>query len=334
MKKVLVTGGTGYIGSHTVVELLSSGYDVDIVDNLSNSKASVVDAIEKIVGRRPGFYELDLLDRQAVDGLLDDNYYDYVLHFAGLKVVGESISRPLDYYRENIDSTINLVDSMLSHDVGRLIFSSSAAVYGKQDSPMCTENMRAGIGITSPYGKTKYMIEEVLRDVCVANPNFSVTALRYFNPIGNHPSGLIGEDPVGMPNNLMIVVMRVARGIIPELKVYGNDYDTKDGTGERDFIHVVDLAKGHIAAMDHMAPGMKIFNLGSGRPTTVLELLTAFERISGKPLPHSFAPRRDGDLGSCWASPSLANDELGWKTRLSIDDAVRDTLVYLSKNKK
>ena len=332
MNKVLVTGGTGFIGSHTVVELLQAGYDVDIIDNLYNSKATVIDAIEKITGKRPTFYQFDLLEKDKLSNVFEQNNYDFVLHFAGLKAVGESVEKPLLYYRTNLGTTINLIEAMQSHGVNKIIFSSSATVYGEQDSPECFEDMQTGAGITNPYGRTKYMIEEILKDVCVANKDFSATLLRYFNPVGNHPSGFIGEDPNGIPNNIMPVIMRVATGKLPELKIFGNDYNTADGTGRRDFIHVVDLAKGHLAAMEHAKPGVQIYNLGTGTPTSVLELLAAFEEAAGRKLPHSFAPRRPGDLAECWANPSKANQELSWKTELTVADAMRDTLKSLDSS--
>lgn len=332
MNKVLVTGGTGFIGSHAVVELLNAGYEVDIIDNLYNSKATVIDAIEKITGKRPTFHNIDLLNKEALSDLFKKNKYDTVLHFAGLKAVGESVEKPLLYYRNNVGGTINLLEAMQTSGCNNIIFSSSATVYGIQDSPEYIESMQTGDQISSPYGKTKYMIEEILKDICATNPNFSATLLRYFNPIGNHSSGLIGEDPNGIPNNIMPIIMDVARGKREELKVFGNDYNTPDGTCRRDYIHVVDLAKGHLAAMEHMKPGVQIYNLGTGQPTSVLELIAAFEFASGHELPHSFAPRRPGDLDEFWANPSLANRELGWRTELTIEDAMRDTLKFIKLN--
>ena len=329
MGKILVTGGTGFIGSHTVVELQNAGYDVDIIDNLYNSKASVVDQIEKITGQKPTFYELDLLDKESLDKLFNENRYDFVLHFAGLKAVGESVEKPDFYYHTNLGTSINLIETMLAHGVNNIIFSSSATVYGEQDSPECFEDMKTGYGITNPYGRTKFMIEEILKDVCVAHPEFSATLLRYFNPVGNHPSGLIGEDPNGIPNNIMPVIMRVAQGKLPELKIFGNDYNTADGTGRRDYIHVVDLAKGHLAAMEHATPGAHVYNLGTGTPTSVLELLAAFESAAGRELPHSFAPRRPGDVAEVWANPGRANRELDWHAELTVADAMRDTMKFL-----
>lgn len=332
MSKILVTGGTGFIGSHTVIELLQAGYDVDIIDNLYNSKASVIDAIEEIVGKKPNFYKFDLLEKDKLNELFERNHYDCVLHFAGLKAVGESVEKPLLYYRTNLGTTINLVETMLAHKVNNIVFSSSATVYGVQDSPECFEDMKTGYGITNPYGRTKFMIEEILKDTCLAHPDFSATLLRYFNPVGNHPSGLIGEDPNGIPNNIMPVIMRVAQGKLPELKIFGNDYDTADGTGRRDYIHVCDLAKGHLSSLRKATPGVHVYNLGTGKPTSVLELLAAFEKAAGRDLPYSFAPRRPGDLAECWANPSKANRELGWKTELTIEDAMRDTLKFLERD--
>ncbi len=332
MYKVLITGGTGFIGSHTAVELLDVGYDVDIIDNLVNSKASVVDAIEKITGKRPGFYQIDMLDADALSSLFSRGKYEYVLHFAGLKAVGESVEKPLLYYRVNVGGALNLISAMLEHGVSNLIFSSSATVYGKQDSPRCVESMKTGYGITNPYGRTKYMIEEIIKDTCASDSSFSAVILRYFNPVGNHPSGLIGEDPNGIPNNIMPVILRVARGKQDKLSVFGNDYDTPDGTCRRDYIHVVDLAKGHLAAMRNMKPGASVYNLGTGTPSSVLELLSAFQSAAGREIPYEFAPRRAGDLPECWADPSLANRELLWKAELSVSDAMRDTLKFLNKH--
>lgn len=332
MSKVLITGGTGFIGSHTAVELLEAGYDVDIIDNLSNSKASVIDAIEKITEKRPSFHQIDMLDEDALSNLFSRSKYEYVLHFAGLKAVGESVEKPLLYYRVNVGGALNLIASMREHGARNLIFSSSATVYGKQDSPRCVESMKTGLGITNPYGRTKYMIEEIIKDTCASDPSFSAVILRYFNPVGNHPSGLIGEDPNGIPNNIMPVITRVARGMLPKLSVFGNDYDTPDGTCRRDYIHVVDLARGHLAAMRHMLPGVSVYNLGTGTPSSVLELIDAFQSAAGCSIPYEFAPRRAGDLPECWADPSLANRELGWKAEFSVADAMRDTLKFLKMN--
>lgn len=328
-KKILVTGGTGFIGSHTVVELFKNVDEVDILDNLFNSKASVVDKIEKIAGKRPNFYKIDLLDEAAMEKLFSENNYDLVIHFAGLKAVGESVKKPLLYYENNVGGTINLLKCMKKYGVKKIIFSSSATVYGTQDTTKCDETMEVGRGITNPYGQTKYVIEKILRDVAVAEPDFEAVILRYFNPVGAHPSGLIGEDPNDIPNNLMPIIMKVATGEIDKLKVFGGDYPTPDGTGIRDYIHVVDLAKGHIAAIKAMRAGVLTYNLGSGEGTSVLEMIAAFEKASGKKLPHEIVGRRDGDLAETYADPSLALKDLGWKTELTIDDAMKDTLNYL-----
>ncbi len=334
MKKVLVTGGTGYIGSHTAVELLQNGYEVEIVDNLFNSKITVVDQIEKITGKRPVFHQVDLLDATQLDQIVANGHFDSVIHFAGLKAVGESVEKPLDYYRNNITGTVNLLESMKKNGVNEFIFSSSATVYGVQDSPEYIETMTTGANISSPYGRTKCFIEEIVKDYSVANPEFKAVLLRYFNPIGAHPSGLIGEDPNGIPNNLMPIIMRVMDGRIAKLQIYGDDYPTEDGTCRRDYIHVVDLAKGHMAALEHMQAGTQIFNLGSGKPSSVKEMIAAFEKASGEALPCEVGPRRAGDLPEFWANPSKAERELGWRTVLTIDDAMRDTINYLNKVKE
>ncbi len=334
MKRILATGGTGYIGSHTVVELINRGYEVEIIDNLFNSKITVLDQIEKITGKRPKFFEADLLDAEKLDEIFQQGNYDAVIHFAGLKAVGESVEKPILYYRNNIDGTINLLDAMGKYGVKELIFSSSATVYGEQESPEYIETMMTGGKISSPYGKTKFFIEEIIKDYAVANKGFKATLLRYFNPIGAHESGLIGEDPNGIPNNLMPIIMRVADGRIEKLQVYGDDYPTEDGTCRRDYIHVVDLAKGHVAALEHITEGVKIYNLGSGKPASVKEMIAAFEKASGEHLPYVFAPRRAGDLAEFWANPAKAEQELNWRTELTIDDAMRDTINYLNKAKE
>lgn len=332
MKKVLVTGGTGYIGSHTIIELYKKGYEIDVLDNLFNSKETVLDKIEEIAGKRPNFYEIDLTDFDKVEELLAKNQYDLVIHFAGLKAVGESVEKPLEYYENNVSGTINLLRCMQEHGVKKIIFSSSATVYGDPGDPKYTETMETGRNLANPYGRTKYMIEEILKDCVVADKDFEVVLLRYFNPIGNHPSGLIGEDPNGIPNNLMPIIMKVARGEIEELSVFGDDYPTPDGTCLRDYIHVVDLAKGHVAVIDKMEPGVLIYNLGSGKATSVLEMVKAFEAASGQRLPYKVAARREGDLAEFYADPSKAERELGWKTELTIEDAMRDTLKFLEHN--
>ncbi len=328
--KILVTGGTGYIGSHVVVELLNQNHEVEILDNLINSKITILDQIEKITGKKPVFHKIDLLDQPALNQLFVNTNYDLVMHFAGLKAVGESVEQPLKYYQNNVAGTINLLECMQKYHVNNIIFSSSATVYGNPGTPEYTENLSTGQNISSPYGKTKYMIEEILKDLAAADPNFNVISLRYFNPIGNHPSGLIGEDPNGVPNNLMPYIMKVAKGNLKELSIYGDDYPTPDGTCRRDFIHVVDLAKGHLAAVDALTTGFKAYNLGTGHPTSVLEMVNSFEKISKKPLPHKFVPHRPGDLPEFWTNPSLAKKELNWHANLTIEDAISDTLTFIN----
>lgn len=334
MKKILATGGTGYIGSHTAIELIKNGYEVELLDNLFNSKITVLDQIEKITGVRPKFYEADILDKEALDKIFAEGHYDAVIHFAGLKAVGESVEKPLWYYYNNITGTVNLMEVMKKYGVKEMVFSSSATVYGIQDTPECVETMQTGGQIANPYGKTKFFIEEIIKDYAVSDPEFKATILRYFNPIGAHESGLIGEDPNGIPNNLMPIIMRVSQGKIPELSVYGDDYDTEDGTARRDYIHVVDLAKGHVAAIEHIKDGVSVYNLGTGRPSSVLEMIAAFEKASGEKLPYKIVGRRAGDLPEIWANADKAKQELGWSTELTIDDAMRDTINYLNKVKE
>lgn len=331
MERILVTGGTGYIGSHTIIELYKKGYEIDVMDNLFNSKITVLDEIEQISGKKPDFYQVDLRDYAAMDDLFAKNHYDLVIHFAGLKAVAESVEKPLEYYENNVGGTVNLLKCMQKYNVKKIIFSSSATVYGDQGVARLNETMQTGVGITNPYGETKHVIEEILKDLAESDPTFNITILRYFNPVGNHESGLIGEDPNGIPNNLMPIIMKVAKGEIAELSVYGDDYDTPDGTCIRDYIHVVDLAKGHVAAAEHMKPGTLIYNLGSGKGTSVKEMVAAFEEAAGKPLPHKIAPRRAGDLAELIADPSKAEQELGWKTELTVADAMRDTIKFLNQ---
>lgn len=331
--KILVTGGTGYIGSHVVVDLIEQGHKVTILDNLINSKTTALTNIKKITGKTPIFRHINLINYGTVEKVFRDTRFDLVIHFAGLKSVSESVEKPILYYQHNLTGTINLLKCMKNSHVKKIIFSSSATVYGDSDTAKRTEEMPTGQNIANPYGRTKYMIEEILKDVCTSDPEFSAVALRYFNPIGNHKSGLIGESPNGIPNNLMPYVMKVATGELKELSIYGNDYDTTDGTCRRDFIHVSDLSKGHLAAFSALeTPGFKAYNLGTGTPTSVLEIVKAFEKISGHPLPHKFAPRRPGDLAEIWADPSKAKKELNWQTELTIEDAIRDTLTFLANN--
>lgn len=328
---ILVTGGTGYIGSHTTIELINAGHNVTIIDNLVNSKIEVLDKIQQIAGARPKFYQIDLLDKNALAQVFENANFDLVIHFAALKSVSESTEKPLLYYNNNITGTLNLFECMKKYNVAKFIFSSSATVYGTVENGKCVESLPTGQGITNPYGRTKYMMEEIMKDLSAAWPEFSCIALRYFNPIGNHPSGLLGEDPNGIPNNLMPYVMKVAKGELPELSVYGNDYPTPDGTCLRDYIHVVDLAKGHLSAINGLKPGFNAINLGTGKPTSVLEMVAAFNKASGKELPYKIAPRRAGDLPVLFADPSLAERELGWHAEFTVEDAMRDTLAFLNK---
>lgn len=330
--KILVTGGTGYIGSHTVIKLLEAGHEIVIVDNLSNSKITVLDKIEKITDQKPTFYQIDLLDFPALKEVFESHDFDLVMHFAGLKAVAESVANPLLYYKTNLNSTINLLECMKAHNVSNIIFSSSATVYGNNGVSEYTESSTTGRNISNPYGKTKYFIEEILKDVAASWPEFSAISLRYFNPIGNHPSGLIGEDPNGIPNNLMPIIMKVFKGEIPELSVYGDDYSTPDGTCRRDYIHVTDLANGHLAAMSALVPGFSAYNLGTGTPTSVLEIITAFEEASGTKLPYKITSRRPGDLPELFANTTLAKERLNWQTHLTIKDAMRDTLNFLNNS--
>ncbi len=334
MSRVLVTGGAGYIGSHTVVELLAAGHDAVVADNLSNSSAESLKRVEEISGKAVTFYETDLCDKPALEKIFDTERFDAVIHFAGLKAVGESVVKPLQYYRNNIDSTLTLCEVMRAHDVKKLIFSSSATVYGDPETLPIKETARAGVGLTNPYGQTKYMIEQILHDLAASDDSWDVTILRYFNPVGAHPSGLIGEDPNGIPNNLLPFVAQVAVGRREKLNIYGNDYDTPDGTGVRDYIHVVDLAKGHVAALEHLGEpeAYNVYNLGSGTGASVLAMVKLFEKVSGKPIPYEIVARRPGDIASCFADASKAADELGWHTELSLEDACRDTWNWQSKN--
>jgi len=321
---ILVTGGTGYIGSHTVVELMASGKDVLIVDNLCNSKASVLDRIERIAGRRPGFAQLDVRDRIALRKLFSAHHIDAVIHFAGLKAVGESVTRPLAYYDNNVSGSVALFECMVEAGVKTIVFSSSATVYG--DSPQMPIREEFPLSASNPYGRTKLMIEEILRDLAKSASGWEVALLRYFNPVGAHASGLIGEDPNGIPNNLMPYVAQVAMGKLKELPVYGNDYPTPDGTGVRDYIHVVDLARGHLAALTALRThsGVLTVNLGTGRGYSVLEMVHAFAAVSGKPVPYRIVERRQGDIAQCYADPTFARKLLGWQAQLGIDAMCAD----------
>jgi UDP-glucose 4-epimerase len=322
---VLVTGGTGYIGSHAVVELMNAGHSVFVVDNLSNSKVSVLDRVERIVGSRPGFAQIDLRDRPALRKVFSGHDFGAVVHFAGLKSVGESVAMPLAYYDSNVSGTVALVECMGEAGVKSIVFSSSATVYGEPATVPVRED--AALSATNPYGRTKLMIEEILRDVAGADPAWRVTLLRYFNPVGAHASGLIGEDPNGIPSNLMPYVAQVAAGKLKELSVFGADYPTPDGTGVRDYIHVVDLARGHLAALEAMrdSQGVLAVNLGSGRGYSVLELVRAFIAASGKAVPYRIVGRRAGDVAQSFADPSLAREVLRWHAQLGIDAMCADT---------
>lgn len=329
---ILVTGGAGYIASHTVIELLGEGHSVVVVDNLSNSSEESLRRVEKITDKSVPFIKLDVRNTSALDTVFVDNNFDAVIHFAGLKAVGESVTKPLEYYRNNLDSTLSLCEVMHSHDVRKLIFSSSATVYGTPEELPLKETSRTGVGITNPYGQTKFMVEQILRDLAVADPGWQITLLRYFNPIGAHESGLIGEDPNGLPNNLLPYVSQVAVGKLDKVRVFGNDYDTPDGTGVRDYIHVVDLARGHVAALDHLRRGANAYNLGTGSGVSVLEIIKAFESAAGKTIPYEVTGRRPGDVAACYAECSLANKELGWKAEKSLADACADSWRWQSQN--
>ncbi len=330
---ILVTGGAGYIGSHTCVELLNAGYDVVIIDNLYNSNQKAVDRIEEITGKKVKFYQDDMLDRAAVKRVFDENKIDAVIHFAGLKAVGESVHKPIEYYRTNIDSTLNLTDEMRAHGCKNIIFSSSATVYGDPAEIPITENCPKGT-CTNPYGWTKWMQEQILTDIHTADPEWNVILLRYFNPIGAHKSGLIGEDPKGIPNNLLPYVAQVAIGKLPEINVFGDDYDTPDGTGVRDYIHVVDLARGHVKAIERFAKkdGVFICNLGTGHGYSVLDVIHAFEKACGKKLPYVIRARRDGDVATCYSSSEKAAKELGWTAEYTLEDMCRDSWNWQQKN--
>ena len=330
---ILVTGGAGYIGSHTCVELLNAGYDVVIIDNLYNSNQKAVDRIEEITGKKVKFYPDDMMDRAAVKRVFDENKIDAVIHFAGLKAVGESVHKPIEYYRTNIGSTLNLTDEMRAHGCKNIIFSSSATVYGDPAEIPITENCPKGT-CTNPYGWTKWMQEQILTDIHTADPEWNVILLRYFNPIGAHKSGLIGEDPKGIPNNLLPYVAQVAIGKLPEINVFGNDYDTPDGTGVRDYIHVVDLARGHVKAIERFAKkdGVFICNLGTGHGYSVLDVIHAFEKACGKELPYVIRERRPGDIATCYSSPAKAEKELGWTAEFDLEDMCRDSWNWQTRN--
>ena len=337
--KILVTGGAGYIGSHTCVELLDEGYDVVIVDNLDNSNRKAVERIEQITGREVTFYEKDIRDAQALHEIFSLEKPQCVIHFAGLKAVGESVQKPLEYYENNINGTLVMLDAMRKNGCKNIIFSSSATVYGDPAFIPITEECPKG-QITNPYGRTKSMLEEILTDLYISDHEWNVILLRYFNPIGAHKSGLIGEDPKGIPNNLLPYVAQVAIGKLPCLGVFGNDYDTPDGTGVRDYIHVVDLAKGHVKAIDKIKEmghsgeetGVKIYNLGTGNGYSVLDIVKAYSKACGHDVPYEIKPRRAGDIATCYADASLAKKELGWEAQYGIDEMCEDSWRWQSKN--
>ena len=333
--KVLVTGGLGYIGSHTCVELLEGGYEVIIVDNLSNSKIEVLDKIKEITSKDVKFYKINYLDRKELEKVFEENEIDSVINFAGFKAVGESTKMPLEYYENNVSGAIVLLQTMQKYGVKNFVFSSSATVYGIQESPKYVETMKRGIP-SSPYGMTKVMIEEILEDLYRADPEWKISILRYFNPVGAHESGLIGEDPEGIPNNLMPFIQRVAAGDLKELTIFGDDYNTPDGTCRRDYLHVVDLAIGHIKALEKLVEsdnGIYVYNLGTGTPKSVLEIVTTFEDVNNIKVPHKIGDRRAGDLDEFYADPTKAENELGWKAERDLDKMCSDAYNFLTKNK-
>lgn len=331
--KVLLTGGAGFIGSHTAVRLIECGHEVVIADNFINSKPVVLERLKELTGADIAFYEADMCDESKVEEIFSRENIDAVIHFAGLKAVGESVKQPLRYYRNNLDSTLTLLEVMKRHNVNIMIFSSSATVYGDPERVPITEDMHVG-DCTNPYGKTKYFIENILSDAAVADPELSVVLLRYFNPIGAHQSGLLCEDPNGIPNNLMPYVMKVAAGKIDHLGVFGNDYPTHDGTGVRDYIHILDLANGHADALTYAADhkGVEVFNLGTGTGYSVLDLVEAFKKVNGVDVPYEFTARRDGDIATCYASPEKAEKLLKWKAKYNVEDMCRDAWNAATKN--
>lgn len=330
--KILVTGGCGYIGSHTCCELLDNGYDVVIIDNLCNSKEEVIGKIEEITGEKVVFYKGDVCDKELLNKIFDEQEISSVIHFAGLKAVGESVQKPLLYYRNNLDSTLTLLEVMSEHNCKKIVFSSSATVYGSPKSLPIKEDF--DLSTTNPYGSTKLYIEGILKDLYVSDNEWSIAILRYFNPIGAHKSGLIGENPNGIPNNLMPYILKVATGQLEMLSVFGNDYDTKDGTGVRDYIHVVDLAKGHIKAIEKVlnTKGVDCYNLGTGVGYSVLDIVNTFEKVNGVKVNYKIAPRRPGDIAACYADPSYAKEKLGWTATLNIEDMCRDGYNFIKKN--
>ncbi len=329
---ILITGGAGYIGSHTCVELLNNGFELIVVDNLSNSKYESLKRVQQITGKQIKFYEIDLLNLEQLDQVFSENQIEAVIHFAGLKAVGESVVKPLVYYHTNVTSTLNLCMTMQKYHVKKLVFSSSATVYGIPKQVPLTED--SPLSATNPYGRTKLMIEEILQDLYSSDSEWSIALLRYFNPIGAHKSGLIGEDPSGIPNNLMPFILQVATGKLKELKVFGADYPTADGTGERDYLHILDLAIGHLKALDKIMTntGIDAYNLGTGKGYSVFEIITAFEKVSGKKIPYSIVERRSGDIAVSYTDPSKAKENLGWATEKNIEEMCADAWEWQSNN--
>ena len=330
--RILVTGGAGYIGSHTIIALQESGHEVHVVDNLSNSSFEAIKRVKKITGKHLEFFENSILDAEAMDRIFKENSYDAVIHFAAYKAVGESVNKPLKYYHNNISGTVVLLETMKNNGVKNIVFSSSATVYGDPETVPIDESFL--LSAANPYGRTKLMMEEILTDLYNAENDWNVVILRYFNPVGAHKSGMIGEDPNGIPNNLMPYISQVAVGKLEQLSVFGNDYPTKDGTGVRDYIHVTDLAEGHVKALSKITStgGLYIYNLGTGKGYSVLDMIKAFENASGKKIPYKIAPRRPGDIAECWASPLKAEKELGWKAEKGIDEMCADTWKWQTKN--
>lgn len=322
---ILVTGGAGFIASHTNIELLNAGYDVIVMDNLCNSSKESVARVEQITGKKVKFYEADMRNVEDLEKIFSENVIDVIIHFAGLKAVGESCVKPFEYYENNISGTLNIISMMRKYNVKKMVFSSSATVYGDPEVIPITEECKVG-GVTNPYGQTKLMLEQILTDIQKADPDFDIALLRYFNPIGAHESGLIGEAPNGIPNNLLPYVAKVAAGVLDKVNVFGDDYDTPDGTGVRDYIHVVDLAKGHVCAVKRLLehPGLVIYNLGTGVGYSVLDIIHNFEKACGKKIPYVIAPRRPGDIATCYSDPSKAERELGWKAQYGIDRMCED----------
>lgn len=332
--KVLVTGGAGYIGSHTMVELLNAGYDVVCIDDFSNSKPETLENVKKITNKNFIFYEGDVCCKDILNKIFDEQKIDVVIHFAGYKAVGESVKLPIKYYRNNLDSTLSLLEVMNSHNCKNIVFSSSATVYGKPEKLPIKEDSK--LSTTNPYGTTKLMIERILKDLYHSDNNWSIAILRYFNPVGAHESGLIGEDPNGIPNNLMPYIVKVATKEYPSLKVFGNDYDTKDGTGVRDYIHVVDLAKGHVKAIEKInkANGVDCYNLGTGCGYSVLNLVETFKKVNNVDVPYEIVERRPGDIDACYADPTYAEEQLKWKALKNIDDMCKDAYNFAIKQKR